>query len=241
VLNKTAFNIQIRRDPTIERQPLQFEAPRELPDTPVTPVTLLLLDLLVQEPCIDLREMSELVLADLGATLQILRMAGREYGTSENRPVCIADCIVDLGLRNCLTAVSAETISRQERKSEVAELWSHSREIARCSRLVAQEMAEIDPEEAYLTGLLHEIGLLPTLLGWGGISVADESLVGLRLANRWSLPSCVREFFSETHLTRYPTRWSAVVSKAHLLANRSTPDYSFDQELRPRLHRAGQC
>lgn len=240
MLNKSAFNIQIQRDPTIDRQPLQFKPPREFPDTPVTPVTLLLLDLLLQEPCIDLREMSELVLADLGATLQILRMAGREYGTSENRPVCIADCIVDLGLRNCLTAMSAETISRQVRKSEVVELWSHSREIACCSRLVAQDMAEIDPEEAYMAGLLHAIGLLPTLLGWGGIAVADESLMGLRLANRWSLPSCVREFFSEMHLNRYPTKWSVIVRKAHLRANRSTPDCSFDQELRPRLHRAGE-
>lgn len=240
MLNKTAFNVQIRRDPATVRPALQLEPLRELPDTPVTPETLLLLDLLVQEPCVDLREMTELVLADLGATLQILRLAGREYGIGEDRPVRIADCIADLGLRTCLTAVSVNAIGRQERKAEVAELWSHSREIGRCCRQVAQEMAEIDPEDAYLVGLLHAIGLLPTLLGWGEIAVADEALVGLRLAKRWSLPSCVREFFSEMQLPRYPTRWSVIVRKAHLRARRSSAGCSFDQDLRPRLFRVEQ-
>ena len=240
MLNKTAFNLQTRRDYPSDRQQLKLELTRELPDAPVAPETLLLLDLVVQEPCIDLREMSEMVLTDLGATLQILRLAGREYGATEDRPVRIADCISDLGLRTCLEAVSAETIGRQERKREVVELWSHSREIARCSKLVAQDMAEIDPEEAYLAGLLHAIGLLPALLGWRESAMADEALVGLRLAKRWSLPSCVTEFFSELQLPGYATRWSVIVRKAHLRANRYGIDCSFDQEIRPRLYRAGQ-
>ena len=234
---KTAFNLQIRRD-SPEREQLQLEPSRELPDTPVTPETLLLLDLLVQESLVDLREMSELVLADLGATLQILRLAGREYGTSEDRPVRIADCIADLGLRACLKVVSAETMGRQKHKSEVAELWAHSREIARCSKLAAQEMAEIDPEEAYLVGLLHAIGLLPGLLRWREYVSADDVLAGLRLAKLWALPLCVTEFFSELQLPGYPTRWSVVVRKAHLRAKRSSIGCSFDQEFRPRLHLA---
>jgi hypothetical protein len=221
VQTKTAFNLQIRRD-SPEREQLQLEPSRELPDTPVTPETLLLLDLLVQESLVDLREM-----ADLGATLQILRLAGREYGTSEDRPVRIADCIADLGLRACLKVVSAETMGRQKHKSEVAELWAHSREIARCSKLAAQEMAEIDPEEAYLVGLLHAIGLLPGLLRWREYVSADDVL-----------PLCVTEFFSELQLPGYPTRWSVVVRKAHLRAKRSSIGCSFDQEFRPRLHLA---
>ena len=53
-----------------------------LPAVPVMPETLLLLDLVAQEPTVDLRGMSQLVLDDMGATLQILRLAGREYGNS---------------------------------------------------------------------------------------------------------------------------------------------------------------
>jgi hypothetical protein len=216
VQKSNVFNIQIRRDSMIDRQPLQAEPSRELPDVPVMPETLLLLDLMVQETCVDLRQMSELVLADLGATLQILRLAGREYGTAHDRPVRIADCISDLGLRPCLTSVSAQTIGRQEQMPEVAKLWAHSREIASCSKQVAQTMPEIDPEEAYLVGLLHSFGLLPRLLGWRESSVVDDPLTGLRLAKRWSLPRCVTEFFHEKQVPRYATRWSAIVQKAHM-------------------------
>jgi HD-like signal output (HDOD) protein len=237
VANQTVFDIQIQRDSPIERQPLHFETSRDNPDFPVMPETLLLLDLLVQEPCVDLRQMSELVLADLGATLQILRLAGREYGTADDRPIRIADCISDLGLRACLKAVSAQTIGRHERKSEVTALWEHSREIASCSRLVAQDMLEIDPEEAYLVGLLHGIRMAPAVLGWKESTGADDAALGLKLAKRWSLPRCVMEYFSEIQLSRYTNRWSVIVQEAHMIATRSSIHCSSQPELRPHLQR----
>jgi HD-like signal output (HDOD) protein len=239
VANQTVFDIKIRRDSPIDRHPLHLETSRDNPDFPVMPETLLLLDLLVQEPCVDLRQMSELVLADLGATLQILRLAGRKYGRDDNRPVRIADCISDLGLRPCLKAVSAQTIGRHERKSEVTGLWAHSREIASCSRLVAQDMPEIDPEEAYLVGLLHAIGLAPAVLGWRESSVADDAMIGLRLAKRWSLPRCVMEFFSEMQLSKYTNRWTGIVQEAHMIATSFSIHCSSEPELRPCLPRVG--
>jgi HD-like signal output (HDOD) protein len=237
VANQTVFDIHIRRDSLIDRQTLQLEASRDHPDVPVMPETLLLLDLLVQGTCVDLRQMSDLVLADLGATLQILRLAGREYGAADDRPVRIADCISDLGLRPCLKAVSAQTIGRHERKSEVTALWEHSREIASCSRLVAQDMPEVDPEEAYLVGLLHSIGMAPAVLGWKESSVADDAVMGLKLAKRWSLPRCVMEFFSEMQLSRYTNRWSAIMQEANMIATRSSIHCSSQPELRPHLQR----
>jgi len=216
VQKNNLFNIQIRRDFTVDRQPPQVEPNCELPHVPVMPETLLLLDLLVQETCVDLRQMSELVLADLGATLQILRLAGREYGMADDRPVRIADCISDLGLRPCLTTVSAQPIGRQEQMPEIAKLWAHSREIASCAKHVAQSTQGIDPDEAYLVGLLHAFGLLPRLLGWRESSVTDDTLMGLRLAKRWSLPRCVTEYFSEKQMPRYAMRWSAIMQKAHM-------------------------
>jgi hypothetical protein len=241
VANQTVFDIQIRRDSPTDHQPLHLETSRDNPDFPVMPETLLLLDLLVQEPCVDLRQMSELVLADLGATLQILRLAGREYGEADDRPVRIADCISDLGLSPCLKAVSAQTIGHHQRKSEVTGLWAHSREIAKCSKLVAQEMTDIDPDEAYLVGLLHAIGLAPAILGWRESSVADDSLVGLRLAKRWSLPRCVMDFFGEKQMSRYATRWSAIVQKAHMRATRSSVHCSSEPAMLPYLHLAGHA
>lgn len=204
------------------------------------PDTLLLLDLMVQETCVDLHRMSQLVLADVGAALQILRLAGRHYGTAEDRPVRISDCISDLGLRACLKAVSAQTISRHGRQNELLAFWDHSREVARNSKLLAEEMLEIDPEEAYLAGLLHGIGFLPALLQWKDSGVADPALTGVRLAKRWALPRCVTELCNEMQLPGYATGWSGIVRKAHLRGERKCGHCLFEQDLRPRLHRVAE-
>jgi HD-like signal output (HDOD) protein len=239
VLTKTQFQTQVSRNPLVERQPLQVEVARELPDVPVLTQTLLILELLLQEPCVDLREVTHVVLGDLGATLQILRLAGREYGNGEGRPTRIEDCIADIGLEACLRAVSAQTIAHDGRRTAIGEFWAHSREIAEYSRMVAQDMPGINPEEAYLTGLLHALGMLPGLLGWREAGITDGALAGLRIAKRWSLPDCIMEFFNEMHLTGYATRWSGIVQKAHLRATRSAIDCPFEQSLRPQLHRDG--
>ena len=67
-------------------RPMQVAAGSD-PAIPIMQETLLLLDLAAQESSVDLREMSQLVLDDLGATLQILRLAGREYDNSHDRPL----------------------------------------------------------------------------------------------------------------------------------------------------------
>jgi len=219
---------------------LQVAASPDLPDIPVMPDTLLLLDLMVQETCVDLHRMSQLVLADIGATLQILRLAGRHYGMAEERPVRISDCISDLGLRGCLKVVSAQTISRHGRQNELAAFWDHSREVAEHAKHVAQDMMEIDPEEAYLAGLLHGIGFLPGLLQWKDSGVSDPALAGVRLARRWALPSCIAELCNEMQLPGYANGWSGIVRKAHLRAERAAGHCLFEQDLRPRLHRVAE-
>ena len=66
---------------------LRFPQPKRFPckkvdlldEVPVMSTTVLGLEILLHEPCIDLRMASELVLSDVGATIQILRLVGREY------------------------------------------------------------------------------------------------------------------------------------------------------------------
>ena len=232
---ETVFQTPFRRSPPAEL--LQAGFAQDLPDIPVLPKTLLCLELMAQGACVDLREMTQLVLGDLGATLQILRLAGREYGDEEGRPVRMEDCIVDLGLEACLKAVSTQMATDDGPHHAIAKFWDHCREIAQQSRLLAEEMPEVNPGEAYLVGLLHAIGLLPKLLGWREPGGADGALAGLRLATRWSLPPCATEFFGEMHRNGYAACWSWVVRKAHQRAKRSRARCPFAQCFRPHLLR----
>jgi len=217
-------------------QPTQVAASPD-PAIPIMQETLLLLDLVVQEPCVDLREMSQLVLDDLGATLQILRLAGREYGNSHDRPLRVEDCISDLGVSACMQAISEERAARHGRQRLIADMWAHAREIAQYSREVADELPDVNSDQAYLVGLLHLIGSLPSVLGWNGNRKDrdGEAFNGLQMAKQWSLPHFVQQFFSEIQSPGCNSEWLEVLRMAHQRATRSSFKCPFDLEYRPVL------
>ena len=51
-------------------------------------------------------------------------------------------------------------------------LWAHSIEVAATSQVLARSVTHLDPEEALLAGLLHDIGALPILSRAGAIAGA---------------------------------------------------------------------
>lgn len=190
----------------------------EFPGLPILPETLLLLDLKTQDPWVDLTNISHVLLRDLGATTQILRLVGREYADAKFRPVRIEDCIADLGLESCLEAVSTKVIAQNAKNEAIVDLWTHSRAIAEHASIIAEDTPGVDPAQAYLAGLMHSIDQLPSLLGWSdpvADLVADKS-DGISLAEIWSLPSCVCELFSGQTANR--GLWSRIVDAAHTRA-----------------------
>ncbi len=204
-----------------------------LPDVPVMPGTLLLLDLGAQEERVDLHEMTRVVLSDPGATIQILRMVGRDRSFGEERPSRVEDCISVLGVQACLEAVSRRTVSRAMDKPAIMKAWSHAREIAEACRAMADEMPEnIAANEAYLTGLFHELGSLPAILGWEpAFSVSsDPVMAGLKLAEEWLLPRCVVDYFSELGNLKATSVWTRIVQRAHEVTRSSSEGSPLDPE-----------
>lgn len=98
--------------------------------------------------------------------------------------------------------------------------WQHSIAVASCADLIAREHADLDlhPEEAFVCGLVHDLGklaldlVLPKAYGrvielsearGGNIADFERPIVGLdhhtageRLAERWNLPEVLREVMS---------------------------------------------
>jgi HD-like signal output (HDOD) protein len=208
----------------------------QLPDVPVMTKTILLMELKVREQAVDLREISKLLLSDVGAALQVFRLAGREYESAADRPNRIEDCISDLGLQACLEAVSRQTVGSGARKRAICNAWDHAKTIADYCRQCAEDtLATIHPEQAYLVGLFHELGYLPALLGWdqNGHGSSDSVFVGQQLAEEWALPSCVREIFLEMRIPESMKRWSEVIDMAHNLANMPSIEPAFGNGFLP--------
>jgi len=209
----------------------QISSCAALPDVPVMPGTLLLMDLGAHEEPIDLHEMTRVVLSDPGATIQILRMVGRERLFGDERPTRIEDCISVLGVQACIEAVSRRTISRAMNKPQIMKAWSHARKIAETCRLMVEDAPEvIAPNGAYLTGLLHELGSLPTILGWERANAvsSDPAEAGLKMAEEWFLPQCVVDYFSELGNLKTTSEWTRMVDRAHEVTGAFSERSAFD-------------
>lgn len=217
MLNEKILEIGSARNPLF-LQLSRLEREQDLPDVPVMPETLLLMELMMRERTVDLGDLSQLVLGDLGAAIQIMRLAGSDESLADARPARIEDCISGLGLEACLDAVSKQTLKRSARHPGMNAMWVHAREIAEICRALAEENPfSANPEEAYLVGLFHAIGSLPAVLGWDCATYLsdDSELAGLRMAQAWSLPHCVVDYFSELRPLSNGNRWRRLIERAH--------------------------
>ena len=188
------------------------------------------MELKAQDRCVDLREISELILGDLGAVLQIYRRAAIEDSSTEDRPARIEDCISNLGLQSCLEALSSPRAAAGPRSQGVRDSWRHAREVADCCKqLATNPSAETNPNEAYLVGLFHQLYSLPFVLGWGPLDSDSHAAAvsGLRMAEDWSLPQCICDYFREINKPTHEQRWSTIVRKAHEMAGGSLSDDTF--------------
>jgi hypothetical protein len=240
VLNSNAYQLQTGHQAFAVSQPLQPQLVDNLPDVPALPETLLLMELKLYDFSVDLQEVAQLVLRDLGATLQILRLASREFGASEGRPVRLEDCISGLGLEACLQAAGQRTILSDSGHRSMFEFWAHSRDVSQAARAVALASAgTVHPDEAGLVGLFHALGAIPGLLGWewGDRRVDDWTARALRMAERWSLPTCVHDYFMELQEPELPGTWVEIMHAAHRTAARTFVDCPLHESCRLRLLR----
>lgn len=137
-----------------------------LDEVPVMPATVFGLDMLFQEPNIDLRMASELVLSDVGATIQTLRLVLMEYEIAAERPNRMCECIAGLDTRLLFKTLSTRIYVGEKEHPAATAVWKHCRWVAQCARFVAESMDDITPDDAYMVGLLHGIGAIPAALNW---------------------------------------------------------------------------
>jgi hypothetical protein len=189
-----------------------------LPHIPTMAATSLQLELLLQESSIDLKAVSELILSDAGATLQVLRLIGVEFAQEETRPTRIEDCIASLNTEYWYEEICTWGVSQSG--PLIAE-WQQCRRIAECARELACRCEGFSPDEAYIVGLLHKIGTFPYLLGWNGAggSLREQRILGITLAKHWNLPSYLVSAVQEHQDAIAPARWTELLQMATKLTS----------------------
>lgn len=102
---------------------------------------------------------------DQGMTARILATANSAYFGASRRFVNLREAIVRLGYRNTHSIMCAASASSSLCRPVTIygmarnQLWKHSVACAVGSKVIARQRKLPDPEEAYVAGLLHDIGL----------------------------------------------------------------------------------
>ncbi len=211
-----------------------------LSELPILPQILIKLNKVAEDDNASAEDLGRIILKDQSLTLQVLKVVNSACYRQQKREctTTVSQAVVILGfngVRRLALGMSVyDTLKTANTLPGLQNLWSHSLTVAITSRLVAACTGYYSAEEAFVAGLVHDIGRVvlarcdPELYGRIIARTSDSAelrnqerklfgmshaLAGKRLAHHWSLPAAFEEVIGGHHA--YETE--ALVAGARLL------------------------
>jgi HD-like signal output (HDOD) protein/signal transduction histidine kinase len=173
--------------------------------------------------------LAELVMRDPALSARVLTVANSAAFRRGGELRSIKQSLIALGTRMVRTIASCLVVQNVfsglpgAKAQDLAGFWRHSLFVAELARATAQErsMGDAECEEAYLAGLLHDVGQLVLLGGLGKAYgtllsrsqseedlvdnerpalATDHSAVGAWLVDQWQLPSLMADAILFHHM-----------------------------------------
>ncbi|OGB34713.1 MAG: histidine kinase [Burkholderiales bacterium RIFCSPLOWO2_12_FULL_61_40] len=184
---------------------------------------------------------------DQALTAKTLRLANSSFYGMQRQITTIEEAIATLGFRTVRGVVTAAALTgffanSQQAAFEVTPFWRHAIATAVCARELAPYL-QLNPEHAYTTGLLHDIGRLvlatqfPThykatmaygaqhdcslLIAERTVLGLDHAVVGHALTRHWKFPETIQQALATHHapLGQVPNPMQLVVIAADAIAH----------------------
>lgn len=197
-----------------------------------------------------MNELAALVSQDPALSARILTVANSPALFRGVATKNITHCLVNIGTRLVRTLASSLIVQTvfapavNKYKYDLSGFWSHSLLVAEVAREISTAVDYSDPEEAYLSGLLHDVGQLLLLGGmeecYGRVleSSVDEAdlqnaeeillgtnhtAVGAWLTDQWKLSSFMADAILFHHKTAeeiaFADRLSQIIWSSHVLCD----------------------
>jgi putative nucleotidyltransferase with HDIG domain len=191
---------------------------------------------------------------DVALTSKILRMSNSSFYGRMNKVSSVTDAIGVLGIRTvksiALSVSVYDLCRRLDNRLDIKDFWRHSLEVAIIADLIARKADARLAEEAFVCGLLHDIGILIldstfpkdyekvwhlTCKG-NDLIKTEESIIGTNhvkvgafLAEKWYLPERFASAIRDHHRTfdLGEARTEEVLSQIVCLASRIS-NYQMD-------------
>jgi HD-like signal output (HDOD) protein len=167
---------------------------------PTLPGYVFELNTLLSSPSVDLKRVGKILRNDPSLSAQVLRLCNSASFSLRRRVLSIEEAVILMGSERLRTLVLTcslmEFTGRQLPRGEVQAFWQHSFLSGMLSERVAKWIEYTEREQAYLGGLLHDIGALPLLV----VAQEENALKGDTSNGPWgdSLEA-ERDFFGMDH------------------------------------------
>ena len=199
---------------------------------------------LTDDPDSTAQDMEKAILRDQVLTTKILRLANSAYYGYARKISTVSQATVLLGFQAIKSIALASTVSQyltSELKGyslEKNELWTQSQTCAIISRYIAKQIKYPNPEEAYIAGLLRDIGKtilnqhmekeysevlakiekdnMSFLEAEKEILGFDHAEIGGKVAEKWNLPKALVDSIGHHHTPENSNINQLLVSIVHV-------------------------
>lgn len=135
---------------------------------PTLPAYVFELNSLLAANPVNLKRVGEILRTDPSLTAQVLRLCNSAFMGFRERITRLEHAIILVGTERLrtmvLTCSLVQYAGRRVASEDVQSFWQHCFLTATLSERLARAIAYPHPEQAYLAGLLHDIGVLPLLV-----------------------------------------------------------------------------
>jgi HD-like signal output (HDOD) protein len=135
---------------------------------PTLPAYVFELNSLLAATPVNIKRVVEVIRTDPSLTAQLLRLCNSAFMGFHERVSKIEHAVMLVGTERLRTLVLTcsliEYVGRRVASEDVQSFWQHCFLAATLSERLARSVAYPQPEQAYLSGLLHDIGALPLLM-----------------------------------------------------------------------------
>lgn len=213
-------------------------------DLPALPEVVVKVMRLAEDPRSDAQSIARVIATDQAMTARVLKLANSAFYGLPRRVSTLSEAVVILGFRTIKNlAIAASTFELLNR--EVAgywlqrgELWRHSLACAIGAQLIARRVRLPVVEEAFVSGLLHDIGKvainlfvreqfdqimeralqdrIPFVEAEQAVLGFNHAIAGAMIAEKWNLPASLVSVIRYHHQPSSAPDRDVMVSIVHL-------------------------
>jgi putative nucleotidyltransferase with HDIG domain len=213
-------------------------------EIPTLPVIYQQLFQKMQDPTVSVPQLAEIITRDMSLTAKILHLVNSAFYGYRKQINTIGRAVVILGFRAVRSAALAISVFDYFRSDDTGEkltlyrFWEHSLATASIAKVLAQQIGFKNTEEAFVVGLLHDIGKLAMHryfpgdfdeiyakaqaedLGWFAaekeLFIINHAIIGKQIFRSWDFPTSVVEAVQYHHNPNAGEQQAQVAALTHL-------------------------